>query len=476
MRSEPPLARNTLYSAISSASNALLIVLVIIAARVLGDRSFGQFSLALALASIFEMVTDLGLNTLVARNVSRNRTLAGSYLPNILGWKLLLSVAATGLLALSVNLLHQTEPARLAAYILGGAIVLRSYKATSYAFFQAYERFDLILLTTYIERIAVLTSGIVVLLLTRSLIAFAAMFALVRIPDLLFSYWLLNRTITPVRVGLDATMVKGLQVSAMPFGLYAVVTVAYSYAGTILLSAMKSPEQVGWYSAAYKIYEGLTMFPYLLCAVLLPRLSQLFLADRDRHKALSLRVLRYPALCSMPLAVSVGILAPQAVQLLYGKGYLPGVPALRILLGAAVLMFINWTLNTVLISADREKTVLRVTATGLVVTTIANLALIGRLGIIGVACSVAISELCVFLLLSAAVRRVLFAIPAHAIAWRPAVACISAAAVPYLWHLTAPVIWVLMFAVLYAAMLLALGAFRADEWSAVRSLFSPRRS
>lgn len=407
MRDEAPLARNTVYSAISSASNVLLIALVIFAARVLGDRSFGEFSFALAVASIFEMVVDLGLNTLTVRNVARDKSLAGLYLPNILSWKLALSAAAMGLLVLSVNLLHQTDVARRAAYILGGAIVLRSYKATSHAFFQAYERFDLILLTTYVERVSVLVFGIGVLLFTRSLTAFAAVFALVRVPDLLFAYWLLHREITPIRVGFEPGVVRRLQVSAVPFGTYTLVAAAYSYTGTIILSVMRASEQVGWYSAGYKIYEGLTIFPFLLCAVLLPRLSRLFISDRVGHAALTLRVLRLLILGALPVLVSVSILAPQLVALLYGRSYLPAVPALRILLGAAALMFVNWVLNTALISADREGMVLKVAAMGLIVMVLANLIMVSHFGMIGAAYAVGVSELCVLGSLIVGAGRVL---------------------------------------------------------------------
>lgn len=469
---ETSLARNTAYSALSSVSNIMLIVLVIIAARVLGDRSFGQFSFALALASIFEMVIDLGLNTLTARNVSRDRALARLYLPNILGWKIVLSLAAMGLLALSVRLLHQAPEARTAAYILGGAIVLRSFKATSHAFFQAYERFDLILLTTYVERVGVLVCGIAVLLIAPSVVAFAAAFALVRIPDLLYAYWLLRREIAPVAIRLEIPVVKRLQISAIPFGLYSLVLVTYWYVGTIVLSVMRSPAEVGWYNAGYKIYEGLTMVPFLIGSALLPRLSRLFGTERDRHTELSLRALRYLGIAAWPLIVSIGILAPQIISLLYGKSYMPAVPVLRILLGAAIFMFANWTLNTILISADMERYVVRAAIAGLAVTVTANLILVRQMGMIGAAYSLAVSEVSIFVLLMYVSRRMLFRIPAGAIAWRPTLSSASGGLVFLIFRGSPPVISALLFTGTYVVMLVALRTFDADERSAVKSLLS----
>lgn len=408
MNIKTPMARNTIYSAVSSTSNFLLVILTIIAARVLGEKSFGHFALALALASIFEKMTDLGLNTTTARNVARDRNLARIYLPNILGWKALLSITAISLFAVTVKFLAHDPEARTAAFIIGIGFTLQCFKATSVAFFQAYERFDLILLVMYVERVSILILGALALFLTRKLIPFALVFTFGRIPDLVLSYWLIHRKITPFHVAFDREFVKKLQISAIPLGIYALVFSGYWQIGTVILSAMRPAAEVGWYTASYKMYEGLTMIPFLVSAVLLPRLSHLFATNRDRHTALSMQAIRYLSLGSIPLAITLGVLAPWIVRLLYGESYLPGVPVFRTLLCAVALMFVNWTLNTILISADREKSVLKVISTGLLVIITANLIFVRRFGIMGPAYSVIVAESCVFTLLFVTARRALF--------------------------------------------------------------------
>lgn len=464
------LARNTLYSGISAASSIFLIVLVIFAARILGNKAFGEFSFALAIASIFEMFTDLGLNTLTARNIPRDRELASEYLPNILGWKLILSIAAMILMIATVELLHQTTEARTAAFILGGAVLVRSYKSTSFGFFQAFERFDLILLTTYIERLSGLIFGMAALLITRRLIPFVAVFALVRIPDALITYWFVHKHITPVRFGFDRIVVRRLQTAAIPFALSSLVTVAYMNVGTVILSTFRPPTDVGWYNAGYKIYEGLTTFPFLICAVLLPRLSSLYASDRDRYVRLSLKALRYLALCSLPLVFVVYLHVPQIIRLVYGPQYAPGIVALKVLLVAAVFMFMNWVLNTILLAGNLEKTSLRIWAMGLVVMAASNLIFIRWLGMLGAAYSVATSEVCVFVLMGITAQSKLFRIPLGAMLLRPAAAGVASAGMLYLVHLSIPTVSAVLFVVTYSGMLLALGTFDPEELAMVKGL------
>jgi O-antigen/teichoic acid export membrane protein len=465
------LARNTLYSALSSASNGLMLVLVIAAARVLGDKIFGEFSFALALASIFEMLIDMGLTTLTTRNVSRDRRLTSPYLSNILGWKIALSAAAMGLLVLTVNIMHQSEEARIAAYIIGAGIVLRSYKSTSVAIFQAHERFDLILLVMYIERAGLLTFCLASLYFSKSLIVFSIVFSLVRIPDTIFAYWLVHRKIVPVGIGFDRSIIKRLQISAIPFGSYSIIAMIYAYTGTLVLSATRPPEQVGWYSAGLKVYEGLAMFPYLLSAVLLPRLSKLFTADRAHHASLSAKAIRYISLGSLPMAVSIGVLAPRILALMYGAEYLPAVTALRILLAASILMFANTLLNTILISANMETYMLRVAAAGLVVMAASNLILVRPLGAIGAACSVVLSEASILAMLLTALKKQLFDLQPHRVAWRPITACLGAASVMYVSRHSVPMM-VILFVASYLAILFTLRTFQTEDWRNLKSLFS----
>jgi len=466
------LGRNTLYSGLSAASNALLVVLVVLAANVLGDRAFGEFSFALAIASIFEMLVDLGLNTLVARNVARDRGLAARYLPSILSWKILLSLAAMGLLVLTVWLLQRDSQARIAAFILGVGIVLRSFKSTSQAFFQSHERFDLMLLTTYIERALVLGLGIAVLYTVGGLIPFCIVFVLARVPDLAISFWLVNSRIAKVRLAADWALVRRMQRDALPFASYSLITVLYVFIGTVILGAVRSSEEVGWYNAGYKIYEGLTMFPAFVAAAVLPRLSRLFVTDRGLHAGLSVRTVRYLSMISFPIVIVSGYMAPWVIRLLFGTDYLPAVTPLHILLGATVLMFTNVMLNTILISADQQAVVVRVAAAGLAVMTCSNLLLAARFGIVGAAACVAVSEACVLMMLLLAASRQLFSIRLHLHVWKPVLACVvSLLAVRALG--LSPLSSAALFAALYVAGMSAMRPFSPGEWAELRSVFLP---
>ena len=465
------LARNTMFSGLISISNVLLLAVVISAARILGQKSFGVFSFALSLSSIFEMVVDFGLNVLVARDLARDRSRSAVYLPHLLGWKMILSAVALMLLVATVYIMGKDSQTRLVTYIMGTAIVLRSFKATSHAFFQSHERFDLLLLTTYIERVLILVFGVAVLFITHSLIAFAASFALVRIPDVLISYYMVHRHIAPVRIGLNSKTIRLLQIAAVPFGLNAFINTTYWQIGTVMLSWMRPAAEVGLYSAGFRIYEGLTLFPTILGTALLPRLSKLYADEREKFRSVALQSLRYLAIGAFPLIISFGILTPQIVSLLFGRSYLPTAHPLRVLLGAAILMFANWTFNTILISANMEGYVMKVAAIGLAVGAAANGLLISRYGSIGAGYAVVAGEVCMYSLLLLRARNILARFGALSLAWKPILASAIAVGASLAYSPPHPVVKTILFILLYSAMLYLLRAFSSSDLSLIKSLF-----
>ncbi|HEX4565514.1 MAG TPA: oligosaccharide flippase family protein, partial [Vicinamibacterales bacterium] len=94
------LGRNFVYAAASSGSAVLLLAVVVLAERFLGMETFGQFSWAVALATIGESLMDWGLHQVAIRSVAREHSSAGAVFRNSLALKFGPSVAMVVVLTL----------------------------------------------------------------------------------------------------------------------------------------------------------------------------------------------------------------------------------------------------------------------------------------------------------------------------------------------------------------------------------------
>ena len=100
------LAKNTTVLLVANIVTYLLgFFTTLYTARYLGVEGFGILSLALSLTGIFGVFTDLGLTTLTAREVSRDKSLANKYIANTFIIKILLALFTFGLIALVVYIL-----------------------------------------------------------------------------------------------------------------------------------------------------------------------------------------------------------------------------------------------------------------------------------------------------------------------------------------------------------------------------------
>jgi len=392
------LAKNTIYSAVTSFTSFFLLILLILAGRYLGNVNYGIFTFSLAFVFAIEIFVDFGLSELSQRSVARDKSLAGKYFGNLLVWKLIVSTVVFAVLVLTINLLKSSSEVRFTVYLLGFAHILRSFKSTCRALFRAFERFGLDCLTMYIERSSLLAAGVVVLMLGGGLISFALVFLIVRVFDLALTFAILNWKIVKIIPQFNFSFLKKLQIEALPFGLFAVIITLYSYTDTMMLSFMRTDAEVGWYNAAYKIYEGLTVFPIIICVVLYPRLSQLFLLNKKAHSLLSSKAAKYMFIISFPIIICGIMFSKNIINILFGREFQNSVVALQILLGGIIFVFQIRLFQIILNSIDKQKVVMYVGLAGLIVNVFLNLLLIPRYGFKGAAATTVASELMVFII------------------------------------------------------------------------------
>ena len=161
------LLQNLGFAGASGASAGLLLILFVIAGRTLGEVEFGKFSFALALGTIFETLMDFGLHQVAIREVARDKSRAASVLQHTLGIKLLWTSGGLVALLISATLLRHEWDVRMACYLIGGALVARSFMFTIRGVLQGLERFGWDSAVVLGDRVLLLVLGAAVLAVRR---------------------------------------------------------------------------------------------------------------------------------------------------------------------------------------------------------------------------------------------------------------------------------------------------------------------
>ena len=398
------MIRNFAYSMVSTATAALLLALMVIAGRFLGEVEFGKFMFALLLGGVFETLMDFGLHQVTVRAIARDPDRAPILLRHTLAIKLLWATGALVLLIVATNTLRKEPDVRMACYLIGGASIFRSYMLTIRGVLQGLERFGWESIVVIADRVLLLTLGTYALWSGAGLRGLTIAFVAARGLALLLAAVITQMRLGGIALTYDREAWRDLHLTALPLGFFLIVLNLYQYADGVMLGYFRNDAETGLYGAAFKVYEGLTYAATAISAVLTPRLSALFISDRTKHRRMSIGGIAGTAGIGALIA-SVGfILALPLLTIPFGTAFAGAVPPFRILCAGLPIVFAIWILHATAISVDREKLLLQTGLIGLAVNVGLNLYLIPHYGPNGAAWATVAGELVSMLILTTGLR------------------------------------------------------------------------
>lgn len=391
------MLKNLLHQAVSSATAVFLLLLFILAGRILGTESLGRFSLALAIAFIFEAVVDPGLYQITIRDLARNPQRANQYLSNILGYKILVAalILAGAAVVLALNPAHPETSSAILLLLFASA--LKSIKTSFVAGLHAMEYFQWDAVSQTIERLGLLCVGALVLISGGGLVGLCIAFVAVRSIDVMAAGLIVWRKVSRFAVRVDMALLVRLLRSALPVGIFLAVLNLYAYVDTLMIAAIRDDAEVGWYNAGFKIYEGLSAAALIIANVFRPRIASAFTGDSRYFAALFPLGLKYTWAVALLIALMGVPLAEMAIVTLFGSEFLEAAAVLEILLIGLPFFFAVTYFQMMSVAMDKQKTVLFIAVIGLGANVAMNLVLIPAYGYLGAAYATILGEGIVFL-------------------------------------------------------------------------------
>jgi O-antigen/teichoic acid export membrane protein len=381
------------YASVSAASAGLLLVLFVVAGRYLGEVEFGKFSFALMLGTIFETLMDFGFHQVIIREVARDRARARDLLGHTLAIKLLWAGGGLVALLVSATLLRREWDVRVACYVIGGSLVMRSYMLTIRGVLQGLERFGWDSFVVLADRLILVVLGTGALLAGTGLRGLTISFVVARGLALGVAAVLTRVQLGGIGMRFDRAVWRELHRSALPLGFFIVVLNLYSYVDSVMLGVMRGDAETGIYAAAYKTYEGFSYFPSIIAAVLTPRLSRLFVANVSAHRRLALVGIGASVAMALVVAVPAFVFAMPLVTTIFGPQFAAAAAPFRVLCVGLPFVFAIWVLHATAISVNKERLLVKAAVSGLVVNLAVNAFAIPRAGGVGAAIATVAGEL-----------------------------------------------------------------------------------
>jgi len=444
------------------------LVLFIFIARILGDVALGKYSFALAFTAIFAVFSDLGYNTLLIRDVAKDKSQLSKYLDNIIGIRLLLIIVIFVLIVITINVMCYPADKKNVVYLFGIYTLVISFSSVFKVTFRAFEKMEYEASITIFTNIIRISMGLLVLFLGYGLIELILVFILSGVFDGLFGFLICKRKFMKPKIELDFDFWKSSIKIALPLSMLSIFAIIYVRADTVMLSMMKGDSVVGWYNAAYNLIIQLKIIPTLFLTSLFPAALSVFYKSENQFYRYYERSIKYLIAIGLPMAIGITLLSDKIIMLVYGSQYINSISALRILSWDCFLLFIYVALGNALVGIGKEKQVALSALICACVNIVLNFLLIPRFSLVGSAVATVFAETILLISYLYLMKKYFKSIPIHKLIIKPILASVPLIGIVKLLAVDLLLV-ILLSAITYFTVFLAIGGLDRKEKKLVYS-------
>jgi O-antigen/teichoic acid export membrane protein len=390
-------------------------IYVLIATRALESTGFGIINGAIATVSLITFFSDIGLSTLVIREVARDKSNLSRYMNNVFGAKIPLNILTFIIIVIVANVFSKSPETIYAIYLIGLSTIITSFYGVFNSVFMAHERMEFQQLGQVLNSAILLGGAVIASYYHMSIIIWASVYLLASVAVLLFEYAVCAWKFAVPRIQLDLGFIIPAIRESLPFALTGQFVTIYYQTSSVLLFYMVGDSAVSWYNLAFRMIQFLGLIPNILFGAVFPVSSRLFATSKDTLRFLFERSLKYLLIFAIPLGVGTTLLASRFTPLVGGQntGFGPASAALQILVWSEVMIFINMAFSNQLNSINKQTVVTKQTALCAIVNVVLNLIAIPLFGYLGACVVTVLTEAVSTLFLYRALMNSEFKIPSH---------------------------------------------------------------
>lgn len=385
--------RRVIASVLSGYGSTLLIsALGAITTRLItvhvGPTSYGLFVTALTFVSSVMLLTDLGITSIMGRDIAKNPEDTADILGQNLGLRLTLSVLIIPIVVFGGLALYKAPSLRWTLLIFAASIPFNAIQTISLGYYVASIRNYVSSGISFVQQVIFVVGVAIAIPNGLGIIGCAASYLIATVVSGIAAYMVVRRELR-FRPLFNLRGWREVFVRSASLGAIQVINLFYLKADTLLLSKMAKPRAVGLYGVAYSFISFIVVAPSLILMSVMPLMAT---ASGERFEKLLRRSEHSLAILGAAAVMITLLFAPQAITVLSGHRFLGATTALRILGLSCYFSFLNTALGFAAVSCNRHHRLVIVSGAGLIFNVALNVILIPKMGIDGSALSTLISE------------------------------------------------------------------------------------
>jgi O-antigen/teichoic acid export membrane protein len=310
-------------------SQLLALAVIPYSARIFGPSKFGEYNLANSFSVYATMFASLGFGYYIAREVPRRGDFK-SIVNLAVTLKILFSIVVSIIAIVSITVFAvKVSPDFFWINLVFIISLLLSVFDLRWLFIAKDLMWKISLLNLIGQ---IISASLIFIFIHRynNLILFTCIQCIIVIIPSIVSYWLYWKEYGKIQLTLKFNKWKELTRESINFGVISILATLNVYIGTLWIGYLLSTNEVGIYSAGFKIMMFFNMVFNLFSSVIIPTISRLF--KENKEKLLSfLNIYFYLSLLlGIVSSITLYFLAIPVINTLFGPLYVKSSPLLKI--------------------------------------------------------------------------------------------------------------------------------------------------
>ncbi len=375
------LTANTIFKVVNA-------VIVIILANYLGPDKYGIYSTAIAFIGIFLVFSDMGLRMLLIQEGSKDIKKAPVYFGNALIFQSILTILVIPVLLITSKLFGYSHITVILILILGPALFLIEQSRVSWAILRLKEINNSVSISEILQGLASLGAIFFIIQLSNTPSNQTLLYIAISQLAINFIYFIslliyASKVVFKPKFALKA--LKGMLKKSYLFALSELFFTVYFQVDQIVISVMKNAQDVGFYSAPFKIIIFFLFIPRILVRISRPFMYKLFYDGLDKYKRINIFFHRYYSAIGIPLGILTVLLAQPIILFLFKEQYSASIPVLRVFGWFLMFYFISVASSQSLTTLLKQKTLTKIQAITVILNLILDIIFVYYFGFIGAA-------------------------------------------------------------------------------------------
>ncbi|NCP71778.1 flippase [archaeon] len=398
--------RNIGYLSISKFLVYLLsIVTITLIPRYLGVENYGYLNFVLSFIGLFAIFGDLGINTLIFRDVSKNPSLKDKYFNDLFLPKMFL-LFLVSLVMIFVSLFIDKPFIVKEMIFLGLFYLIFHYSSnTIYNLLSSLQNFKYQAYQELLSKLLYTVLAIIVIYFNQGLLGIFLSQVIAFFIVFLYLFFIVKKYVK-LNLKLNISFFIEKLKYSWPFALSNLFTIIFFNFDKLFISFFINDFQLGLYSSSVTLISFLTAIISLFSFVFFNLFSKY--SFKKQVSSILNKFLKVSMIISFPIFLGGILLSKEIIQLVFGSEYILASTSFSILLLFFFLMSFSVIFTIFLMAHNKEKFVLKIRGISTGINIFLNFIFIPLFGIIGAAITTVISEIINLIYLSIHTKKITF--------------------------------------------------------------------